>query len=313
MWYSYSANYDYGQLDRNARRGSGKGRDQVDGPRQSGQEQTRPAAAQRLDDELRRGGQGTEASDNRKETDGMSDNQTQGAQSRREAVPVEEVLYDSATEGQDATGAEDAAPEEAPAHKGLDEEIDDSEFDAPDVREHRFMDEMYVGDEDASPDEFVDMPSYEELMAENAKLQRQVASVVSQYDALKGEWDRYRKRSQAELERSKNLASERVATQIIPVIDDLWRSVDHMRAMGDEMIPLADGNAAIANRMVAALAKEGIEVISPLGEPFDVNRHQAIAMEQVEGQKPGVVFRVYQNGYAIGERVIRPASVGVTQ
>ena len=176
------------------------------------------------------------------------------------------------------------------------------------------MDEMYENaDEEDEDDSYVDLPSYDELVTENAKLNRQLANVIRQYDALKNDWENYRKRSQAELERSKKLASERVATQIIPVIDDLQRSIDHIRSMGDEMSPLASGNEAIANRIVMALSREGIEVISPLGEPFDVNRHQAIAIKPIEGKKPGIVFHVYQDGYAIGDRVIRPASVGVTQ
>lgn len=223
----------------------------------------------------------------------------------REAVPADEVLYGQDPSDQVTEPATPAPDEAEPA------DSDESAMEE-DVPVRNFMDEMREGNGEYD-DEYVDMPSYDELVTENAKLSRQLANVIRQYDALKSDWESYRKRSQAELERNKKLASERVARQIIPVIDDLWRSIDHIRGMGDELSPLASGNEAIANRIVMALSREGIEVISPLGEPFDVNRHQAIAMQPVEGEEPGMVFHVYQDGYAIGDRVIRPASVGVTQ
>lgn len=162
-------------------------------------------------------------------------------------------------------------------------------------------------------DEFVDMPSYDELLEENERLRAQVRTVVTQYNKLKQDWASFRRRAEAEAERAQNLASERVATQIIPVIDDIRRSIDHLHTMGDEFQPLADGNEAIAARIVAALDREGIEVIVPDGEPFDANRHQAIDLSHVEGMEHGIVYKTYQEGYAIGDRVIRPAVVGVTK
>ena len=226
---------------------------------------------------------------------------------KKKTVMTDEVLYDRA---EDTNRVQDPSDNDS-THEP--EEDDAFSNMPPDEMPHRnFMDEMAEAD-DGYDDEYVDMPSYDDLLEENAKLNRQLSSVIAQYENMKRDWDNYRKRAKVEAERAKTLASERVATQIIPVIDDLWRSIDHIRTMGDEMAPIANGNEAIANRIIAALSKEGIEVISPLGEPFDANRHQAIALQAVEGKAPGVVFHVYQDGYAIGDRVIRPASVGVTQ
>ena len=168
-------------------------------------------------------------------------------------------------------------------------------------------------DADIPDDEFEDMPSYDELLEENERLRAQVRNVVAQYNQLKDDWANFRRRAETEAERTKDLASERVATQIIPVIDDIRRSISHLRSMSDEFQPLADGNEAIASRIVAALGREGIEVIVPDGEPFDANRHQAIDLAHVDDMEPGLVYKTYQEGYAIGERVIRPAVVGVTK
>lgn len=224
----------------------------------------------------------------------------------------DEIIYSRVTDAEAPSGGEEVAE----AEKDDDTEVKQTEEPQPaddePVNSRSFMDEMYENDGEFS-DEYVDMPSYDDLVAENAKLRRQLTNVIAQYENLKQDWNKYRKRAKLEMERNKNLASERVATQIIPVIDDLNRSIEHLHTMGEELIPVANGNVAIANRIIAALAKEGIEVISPLGEPFDANRHQAIAIQEVEGKRPGIVFHVYQDGYAIGNRVIRPASVGVTK
>ena len=152
------------------------------------------------------------------------------------------------------------------------------------------------------------------LLSQNVRLSRQVESAVGQYKRLQEEWGAYRRRMKGEEERAKALASERIAQRIIPVIDDIYRSVAHMRsAGGEEMEAIADGNEAIAARMVDALGKEGIVVIRPVGEPFDETRHQAIALVDADGQGSGTVAQVFQDGYAIGDRVIRPAMVSVTK
>jgi molecular chaperone GrpE len=62
---------------------------------------------------------------------------------------------------------------------------------------------------------------------------------------------------------------------------------------------------------VAALQRVGIERYSPQGEPFDPTRHEALAQQPVEGAQPGTIVEVYQQGYLLGEVVIRPARVVV--
>ena len=272
--------------------------------------------------------------------DEINRNEDEETANRRSAIPVEEILYERAEErarrqNKQESGENPVAEDETEYERFGDgdtgasadaDDQDNGDYDEGHIQddisededeeapaERSFMEEMFENDGEYDDDEYVDMPSYDALLKENAKLNRQLASVIAQYERLKKDWDNYRKRTKAEEERHKRLASERVARQIIPVIDDLWRSIDHIQTMGEDMNPIASGNEAIANRIIDALSREGIEIISPLGEPFDVNRHQAIAMQAVEGEQPGIVFRVYQDGYAIGDRVIRPASVGVTQ
>ena len=63
--------------------------------------------------------------------------------------------------------------------------------------------------------------------------------------------------------------------------------------------------------MLEALRRTGIESYSPKGEPFDPHLHEAVAQQPADGAQPGTVLEVVQNGYRLGDDVLRPARVVV--
>jgi molecular chaperone GrpE len=65
----------------------------------------------------------------------------------------------------------------------------------------------------------------------------------------------------------------------------------------------------VRSELAASLARVGIEAFAPLGEPFDPNRHEAMAQQPVEGAVSGTVAEVFQDGYRMGDSIIRPARV----
>jgi molecular chaperone GrpE len=65
----------------------------------------------------------------------------------------------------------------------------------------------------------------------------------------------------------------------------------------------------VRSEIAAALARVGIEAFAPLGEQFDPNLHEAMAQQPAAGAAAGTVAEVYQNGYRMGDTVIRPARV----
>jgi len=73
------------------------------------------------------------------------------------------------------------------------------------------------------------------------------------------------------------------------------------------------GFALVRDELVAALQRVGIERISPQGQPFDPNEHEAMAQHPVEDAEPGTVIEVYQQGYRHDGTVLRPARVVVAQ
>jgi len=100
-----------------------------------------------------------------------------------------------------------------------------------------------------------------------------------------------------------------IIRKMLPVLDDLVRSLAH-RPENDSW---ADGMELIARKFQNVLEAEGVTVIEATGKPFDPNFHEAISSEPSEDVESGYVIDVVQNGYMLGERVIRPAMVRVAQ
>ena len=77
--------------------------------------------------------------------------------------------------------------------------------------------------------------------------------------------------------------------------------------------PLAEGFFLTYRELCAALGRAGIESFDPAGERFDPNRHEALQKVPVEGAEPGTVVETMQKGYRLGEQLIRPARVVVSE
>ena len=99
------------------------------------------------------------------------------------------------------------------------------------------------------------------------------------------------------------------------IVDNLRRAMDSVEEQpqeGGEVIKsLHAGIAIIQQEFDAVLSRHGIEAISPLGEAFDHNFHQAMYEVEEGEQPPGTVVQVMQQGYKIHDRLLRPAMVGV--
>jgi molecular chaperone GrpE len=108
-----------------------------------------------------------------------------------------------------------------------------------------------------------------------------------------------------------------LATQLIGVIDNLERA---LAAAGVEpggekapAEPLAEGFFLTYRELCGALGRAGIESFDPAGERFDPTRHEALQKMPVEGREPGTVVETMQKGYRLGEQLIRPARVVVSE
>lgn len=139
---------------------------------------------------------------------------------------------------------------------------------------------------------------------------KQAAEWKDKYMRLHAEWDTYRRRQKEQAAQQKALAAEKLVGSLIPVIDDLERSIDYAKNNGET--GLLSGVEAVLSKFVDTLVKDGVDVIDPAGEAFDALEAQAVGTVDDPSQPDETVAEVYQKGYKIGNKVLRPAMVTVT-
>jgi molecular chaperone GrpE len=127
---------------------------------------------------------------------------------------------------------------------------------------------------------------------------------------LAAEFENYRKRAAREQERLVAHAHERLVRELLPVLDDLERTLE--AAERHEEAALVDGVRLVERSLRKALEKEGLVEIATDG-PFDPHVHEALATQAKEGAEPGSVLEVVQRGYRLGDKVVRPARVIVAE
>lgn len=123
------------------------------------------------------------------------------------------------------------------------------------------------------------------------------------------EFENARKRLEARHADALLRAGERIIEALLPVIDDFDRAIEHV---GDENAEAAEGLAAVRRKLVDVLAREGCSAIEPMGEPFDPERHNAVQMREAPELADHTVCEVFQKGYEMHGRVLRPAMVVVS-
>ena len=233
-------------------------------------------------------------------------------------VPIE--VEDEKNEAMEPEPAEPEVVEPEP------EEAEDVVEDVdPDEERARVEAAIRAGEEAAERELAADASKIRE---ERDELQKKLADVEDQIEAAKKEaseatermlrlqadWDNYRRRTAAERLAEKERAAEKLVTNLLPVIDDIERAIEHAGVTeGDTQFQqFVDGVSAVHAKMLGVLEKEGVEPIDPVGEPFEPLAHQAVGRVEDKDAFDETVAQVYQKGYKMGDKVIRTAMVTVT-
>jgi len=146
---------------------------------------------------------------------------------------------------------------------------------------------------------------------ENTK--KELEEVQDRYLRLQAELQNIRKRSQKEKEDAARFRSQSLATQLLPVIDNLERAMT-IEVTDQQGENLKKGIEMVLSSFEEALTKEGITVIDPAGEPFDPQYHEAYTAVPADGeQESGTIAQVFEKGYTLHGRVLRAAKVAVVQ
>lgn len=151
----------------------------------------------------------------------------------------------------------------------------------------------------------------EEASAEAAvaKAKEEAAEWQGKYLRLHAEWDTYRRRMKEQREEESRRATEKLVEDIIPVLDDFERSINYANENGEE--GLLGGVTAVYAKLNEVLVKEGVEIIDPVGQPYEALEAQAVATVDNPNVPDETVEQAYQKGYRMGNKVIRPAMVTV--
>jgi molecular chaperone GrpE len=159
-------------------------------------------------------------------------------------------------------------------------------------------------------------PAVEQLSTEIEALNKKLAEAESKTSEYKDNWLRsqaefqnFRKRVERDSELTYASLKGDIVRKILPVLDDLERALQNRSAED----PWANGIELVVRKFQNILENEGVKKIEAVGAEFDPNLHEAISHEPADGVQSGHVIGVVQNGYRIGERVIRPALVRVAQ
>lgn len=153
------------------------------------------------------------------------------------------------------------------------------------------------------------------LAAEVDTLQGQVAELTDRLLRAHAEMDNIRKRADREREETAKYAISKFARDVAAVADNFERAIQAVPAGAAEQDPalsaLLDGVRMTEREFLNALEKNGVRRISPKGEAFNPHMHQAMMEAHNAEVAPGTIVEVYQAGYVIGDRVLRPAMVVV--
>ncbi|MBI43473.1 nucleotide exchange factor GrpE [uncultured Marinobacter sp.] len=147
-------------------------------------------------------------------------------------------------------------------------------------------------------------------------LQAQLKEAQDQALRAQAEMQNVRRRAQIDVEKAHKFALEKFVKELLPVADSLEKAVEsttgHQEA-GELVASIREGVEMTLDLLLKSFSKFNVEQISPEGEPFDPQQHEAMSMVPAPGAEPNTVVSVVQKGYLLNGRVVRPAMVVVAK
>lgn len=149
-----------------------------------------------------------------------------------------------------------------------------------------------------------------QLAAEVEHLRAELEQTRADVMRERADLENQRKRVSRDLEQLRKFANERLLSDLLPVFDSLDAG---LAAAGDDAGALRQGLELTYKQLLKVAAENGMEVLDPAGQAFNPEHHQAISQGESEGVAPGHVITVFQKGYLLNGRLLRPALVIVAK
>lgn len=156
------------------------------------------------------------------------------------------------------------------------------------------------------------------LKEQQGVLQSDLDAQRDRYLRLAAEFDNYRKRSERDFQSRVQMSLAEFYVQLLPIVDDLERSVSSLRAgtaegRGAGAETMLNGLDLILQNFRKILEGRGVKPMETLGEPFDPTRHDALTQVDGNGRESQVVVEEHVKGYMLNDRVLRPAKVIISK
>ena len=153
----------------------------------------------------------------------------------------------------------------------------------------------------------------DEQAKELAETKQALEEMKDKYLRSVAEFDNYRKRTLKEKAELIKNGGEKAITAILPILDDLERALATMQK-SDDIAAIVQGVDLIYQKFLKGLGQEGLEKMEPVGQPFDTDFHEAVALVPApDEEQKGKVLDCVQTGYKLNDKVIRHAKVVVAQ
>lgn len=170
------------------------------------------------------------------------------------------------------------------------------------------------GSEDAAESR----PETEQSEAQSAtgeveQLTTDLANAKDQVLRTHAEMQNLRRRMERDVENAHKYALEKFVGELLPVVDNLERSIQAMADVDGDFKAVSDGIELTLKSFQDVLARFKVEAVDPGGEAFNPDLHQAMSMLEVPDAKPNTIIDVFQKGYTLNGRLIRPAMVVVAK
>jgi molecular chaperone GrpE len=167
-----------------------------------------------------------------------------------------------------------------------------------------------VEEQEPEQEQLIQEPSPETRIEE---LEQQVADAKDQALRAVADAQNQRRRAEKDVESAHKYALEKFAGELLAVVDNLDRALQAADLDHEAVKPLAEGVELTHKSLIDVLNKFKVVQIDPVGEPFDPQLHQAMAMIESPDAEPNTVIDVMQKGYELNGRLIRPAMVVVSK
>ena len=151
-----------------------------------------------------------------------------------------------------------------------------------------------------------------DLSAASEAVDEQVEALKADVLRAHAETQNARRRAEQDVEKARKFALEKFVGELLPVADNLERAIASGNSEDEGQKVVLEGVALTHKSLLDTLRKFKVEAIDPHGEPFDPQLHQAMSMVPNPDAEPNTVLTVFQKGYTLNGRLVRPAMVVVS-